>query len=279
MRSNESIIPIMQMDDQRLRIEINNDKPIDLMDLTNSFFSVADEYKRFVESEYGEVKKEDVALYVQEIRSGSIIADLVSVAPFIFPVLSQMNSAATIIAFSAYLKKGYDFLLGKDNQRPTNFKKVDYQNFANFVEPVAKDKASQLTIFNVINGNPILVYKLPSLDANAAQNAAKREMGMIIEPSTGLHRNVVLYWHQVKKDVISHTGDRAIIESIASYPVKVIFESEKVKAEMVLGDANPLTSGYLVDVSVETINGKPVLYKVLNLHERIENPVQYSMLK
>jgi hypothetical protein len=39
-------------------------------------------------------------------------------------------------------------------------------------------------------------------------------------------------------------------------------------------EENPLTSGYLVDVAIETIQGKPVLYKILNVHSRVEYPSQ-----
>jgi hypothetical protein len=264
--------------DQRLRIEIKTDKPVDLMDLTKSFYSIADEYKRFVELEFGQIKKEDVNLYVQEIRSGSIIADLIGVSPALLPMLAAMNNAGTVITFAGYLKKGYDFLLGRSKEKP-DLKKGDFENLSGFVEPIAKDNSSQLNVHTVINGNPTVVFNLNSVDANAAQNAAKREIGMINEPAAGLHEKVVLYWYQVKKDVVSQTGDRVIIESIYPYPVKVIFANEKVKTEMILGAENPLTAGYLVDVSVETIHGKPVLYKVLKMHERIEKPIQYSLLK
>lgn len=265
-------IPNMQTD-QRLRIEINNDKPVELTDLTKSFQSAADEYKKFMESEGIELKKENVTLYIQEIKSGSIITDLIAISPLLLPLMANMSNVATIIQFGQHLKKGYDFLLGRTNQRP-NFSKANYENFSGFVEPIAKDNASQLNIYTVINEKPAIVFNLNSVDANAAQNAAKREIGMINEPIAGLHRNVVLFWYQVKKDMASKTGDRVIIESISPNPVKAIFDNEMVKTEIVLGAENPLTAGYLVDVSVETIMGKPVLYKILNLHERIENPPQ-----
>jgi hypothetical protein len=258
---------------QRLRIEIKNNLPVELIDLTRSFQSVADEYKKFMESEGIELKKENVTLYIQEIKSGSIITDLMAISPLLLPLMANISNVATIIQFGQYLKRGYDFLLGKTNQRP-NFSKSNYENFSGFVEPIAKDNASQINLYTVINEKPTLVFNLNSVDANAAQNTAKREIGFINEPITGLHRNVVLYWYQVKKDMASKTGDRIIIESISSSPVKAIFDNEKVKTEICLGDENPLTSGYLVDVSVETIMGKPVLYKILNVHERIENPPQ-----
>jgi hypothetical protein len=257
-------------DDQRLRIHIQNTKPIELVDLTGSFFSIADEYERFVLTEHGELKREDIKLYVQEIKTGSITADLVGGITSTLPIIQHLAQMVPIIIFAQYLKRGYDYLLGRTTEKP-NLKKANYKNFSGFVEPIAKDSAAQININTVqINQNPIFIFNLSSLDANAAQNAAQREIGLLREPSTGLNRNVVLYWYQAKKDMISQTGNRVIIESIYPFPVKVIFDNETVKSAMLLGTDNPFTSAYVVDVAVETIGGKPILYKILNMHERIE---------
>jgi hypothetical protein len=171
----------------------------------------------------------------------------------------------------------WKYALHRQNRHVTFYGVVNYENFAGFVEPIAKDNASQLNVNTVINGNPTLMFNLSSIDANAAQNAAKREIGMLREPSTGLHRNVVLYWYQAKKDITSQTGDRVIIESLYPQPVKVIFDNEIVKTHMLLGVENPFMSAYRVDVAVETIGGKPILYKIMNMHERIEIPPQINI--
>jgi len=263
-------------EDYRLRIEIKNSKPVELVDLTNSFYGAADEYKRYMEAAYGELGKEDVTLYVQEIKTGSIITDLICMSPTLPPVLAYLSDVNTVVQFGTYLKNGYDFLLGRVTAKP-NFAKVNYENLSKFIEPIAKDTASQLNVNTVINGNPTLVFHLSSLDANAAQNAAKREIGMLNEPVTGYHRNVVLHWYQAKNDITSKTGDRVIIESISNSPVKVIFESDQEKTQMLFGSKNPFTSAYLVDVNVETVGGRPMLYKILNVHERIDIPPQTSL--
>ena len=264
--------------DQLLRIEIKNQRPVELVDLTNSYYCVADEYKRFMFLEYGDLPKDNVSLYVREIRTGSIITDLIGMAPVLPPIIAQLSDIAAVVQFGEYLKKGYDFLLGHSTDKPRNFSKGNYENFSGFVEPIAKDNASQMNIQNINNNeSPILIFNLNSVDANAAQNSAKREIGILQEPSTGTHNNVVLYWYQAKKDIASHTGDRIIIESIYPFPVKAIFDNEIAKTKMLLGNDNPFMSAYMVDVAVETVKGKPVLYKILNMHERIEIPPQVNI--
>ncbi len=99
MFSEEKSIHISQ-DTGRLTIEIVNAKPVELLDLTTSFLSVGDEYRRFATSR-GLAGADDARFYVQQIRTGSIIADLVPMLPVVFvaslPLIENLN---TIVQFA-----------------------------------------------------------------------------------------------------------------------------------------------------------------------------------
>jgi hypothetical protein len=58
-----------------LTIEITNERPLELLDLTTCFLSIGDEYRRFVTSR-GLTGADDARFYIQQIRTGSIIVDL-----------------------------------------------------------------------------------------------------------------------------------------------------------------------------------------------------------
>ena len=121
-----------------------------------------------------------------------------------------------------------------------------------------------------------ITFNLNSTEANAAQNNIRREIEAFREPETRVHHKVVLHWHQARRDADSHVGDRAIIESIAPHPVKTIFDQDKTKAEMILGHPNPFRSAYIVDVFVDTINGRPALYKIIEVHDRLDDIPEHS---
>ena len=146
------------------------------------------------------------------------------------------------------------------------------ENVVKIVEPVAKDSASQFTVSTTIQGDVNIHLHLNSLKANAAQNAARRRLDDLKSPVTGLHERVVLYLHQARNDAQSSVGDRAVIESLSPTPVKLVFSTEAAKQSVVHSDENPFTSAYIVDVQVETIRGRPALYKVLRIHEKFERP-------
>ena len=80
-------------------------------------------------------------------------------------------------------------------------------------------------------------------------------------------------WYQTRNDQDCKTGDLGIIESIKSTPVKTIFNSEDIKTSTVLNlEENPFHYAYIVDVIVDTINGKPVIYKIVKFHEKFKMP-------
>ena len=268
MESTKPTIQIAQ-DTGRLTIEIENQRPVELLDLTTSFLSVGDEYRRFTTSR-GLAGAEDARFYVQQIRTSSIIADLVPIVAATLPLLDHVNN---VIQFAQYLKVAYSVLLGYPTGKSLELDKRSLENLAHILEPVVKDPGAQIHISGThINFNAPIQMTYNHIEANAIQNTVRRRIEEMQEPVTGIHRNVVLYWYQARNTPASSPIDRGIIESISLNPVKVVFSNETIKAEMLFEDETPFRMAYIVDVSVETINGRPILYNVLAVHDKLEHP-------
>jgi hypothetical protein len=129
-------------DEPKLTLTIEHKTPVALLDLTKCFEGISDEHRRFVEARKGISAGEGVQIYVREIRSGSIIADLAALTPL---ALQFMEHAVTILDFSFYLKEAFDVLLGKMRQK-LNLQKANYENLTKILEPVAKDKEAKILI-------------------------------------------------------------------------------------------------------------------------------------
>lgn len=248
----------------RLVIKIENSQPVELFDMTLSMAAIANEYKRFmidhpVNSPGGEIK-----LYIKEIRSGSIVTELAAMAPSLLPLTEH---AGSIVEYAKHLKTVIEWFAGKSKDKPAKVDKAGLQNLSSIVEPIAKDNASQLNI-GVINGS--VTFNINSTEANAVQNKVKRELESLKEPVSGIHEKVLLYWVQAKNQKDGKTGDRAKIESIYKGSVKVVFVNDELKIKMLYGQPYPFKMAFVVNVAVETINERPALYKVLEVHESIE---------
>lgn len=250
------------MAESKLTIEIRNTEPIQLSALVDMFAGLCSEYNKFVsEHESFELSKQ-TRLYVKEVREGSQIYELVDKVPLLIPFVENVSS---VIEFTKKLKKVYDFFKGITDDKP-ELDSSDIKNYTKIIEPIAKDNGSQV-FFNAEHQTINVNLQLNSLEANAIQNKLGFELAALKEPDHSTKEKEVFYWHVAKGDVQSQTGDRGIIESITPKDLKVIFDKPDIKNQMLNIEGNPFHLAYVVDVKVETIEGRPAVYKIMNLHE------------
>lgn len=266
LNENDNLEVFMDERDIKMTVSIFNTESIELEDLTLSLFSLSNQYRKFLT--INPVAKPDtIKLYIKEIRSGSVITDLVAiVSPGIIPFVEY---AQTLLDFSSYFTSCINWLIGK-NDIPENIDNRDLKNICEFLEPIAKDKGSQISIQTMVGGTIHITQNFNSLEANAAQNAAKRQMDLMKEPVSGFKDKVVLYWYQARNETGNQTGDKSIIESVSKFPVKTIFKNDSIKAEIISGPENIFQMMYIVDVVVETVDERPVLYKIQHIYEKMK---------
>lgn len=257
------------MDDKmKLMIEIQNKQPVALLDLAQSMLSTASEYQSYLTKHAPDVDSENTQLYIKEVRSGSVITELVAMAPYALPLIENADS---ILEYGKYLVEALSWFKGDDKKPDEEFSRKSLENLSTIIEPVARDRGSQMILSGVtINGDVNFTFNIDSTGANAAQNSIRKELELMKEPVTGMHSQVVMYWAQARNQTNSRSGDRARIESIYRGDVKVLFANDALKSRMLFEPDHPFEKAFIVDVAVETINEKPVLYRVLELHETID---------
>jgi hypothetical protein len=255
--------------DTKLIIKISNKEPIELVDLTKSLFSLASQFSSYVEKNGTSKEEREARLFVKEIRSGSVIIELIELATVgLIPFAENMN---TIFEFATYCKNVFAYLLkgSETEEDKPELSTTDYKELSAIVNPVAKDNASQINFSTTVNGNVILNFNLDSTQSNAIQNIVKRQLNALKKPETedDVYEKVVLTWFQARSDIKSKKGNKGVIESINKKELNVIFNDDSTKEEMLHGDINPLTTAYVVDAKIENINGKPAVYRIMKLHE------------
>lgn len=149
----------------KLEIKINNQKPIVLTDLTIALLGVGQQFKRFIENETNEQYKVGSELYIKEVRSGSIIVELVAQALPIAPLLWQGGS---LHEWVIYCKSIIEWLNGKVNKPPKDVTKQDLNQWNNILEPIAKDHGSQLNFTVSSGGQVVNQFFINSDQANVA---------------------------------------------------------------------------------------------------------------
>lgn len=260
---------IAEVKDIRFVIKIDNKNPVELVDLTKSLFSLASQFSSYVEKNGNHKEEREAKLYVKEIKSGSVIVELVELATVgMIPFVENVN---TVLGFAEYCKKAYNFLLKGEGKKP-ELTQSDYKELSAIVNPIAKDKASQINFSTTINGNVNFTFNLDSTQSNAVQNIVKRELDFLKVPEQqdDKFEKVVMTWFQARGNIKSKSGNKGIIEELNKKELNVIFEDDNVKEKMLHSDINPFTTAFVVDVKILNINGKPSIYKITNFHEHFE---------
>lgn len=252
---------------QKLEIRFENDKPVSLDDMTTALFSVGQQYARFVEAATSAGHAPSTDLYVKEVRTGSLVFDVVAHTMPIIPLVWEGGSLSEWVTVA---KETWDWFLNRRNTPPIDVSKQDLQQWNSIIEPVAKDNSSQL-IFNVSeNGSVTNNFTISASEALEAQAAIRVHLKNAESPENHVHMRKVMTWYQTRFDRQSDTGDKVIIEAISKKATKVIFENQAMKAEILRGDGrfdkpwNELA--YVVDVRVQTVKGIPRLYEVVNYY-------------
>jgi hypothetical protein len=252
----------------KLELTINNEVPVVLVDLTMALLGVGQQFERFVETETTEQHRIGSELYIKEVRAGSIVVELVAQAA---PLLPLLWTGGSLSEWVKYARSVIEWLNGKLKSAPKDLTKQDLRQWSSILEPVAKDHGSQMNFKVTEGGQVVQQFFITSEQANAAQNAIRRELERLEEPDDHVQRKRVMVWYQTKFDDESPTGDRAVIESISKAPVKVVFENNAVKKAMLAGDprfSKPWHElAYIVDVRVQTIQGVPKVYTILDYHD------------
>ncbi len=249
-----------------------NTRPIELVDFTSSLFSLGEQYRSYVARRQPAHGEDDVRLFVKEVRTGSIIAELISMATqssFLAPV------APLILQYADELGEWFDFFKGvKDAADIKNMlvgtSKKDLQQISNIIEPVAKDSGSVFSMAAFSGGTIVNNFNLSSVEANAGQQQLRRLIEARPVPASGVQPDQVLAWYQVRDDGAAKPGDKAVIERFSPRPVRVRFASDAVKAAMIDTPDNPFKRLFVVDVDISFVDGKPVLYRILELKTSFE---------
>lgn len=261
-----------------LTITYDNASPVELADLTVSLQSVARRYARFAAQNHLDLEEDSAKLYVRRIAAGSIVVDLTNLAMAHKEIVGTVGAVAAgsvlvatqtnaLVTFAKNMRDGLNYLCGKSDKK-TELPANELRDLARIVEPVAKDINGSFSIVANDGASIQVSVHYNSLEANTIQNRAEKEIEERREPGQKRFKQVLMYWHQASREAGSRT-DRAVIDAIYEKPLKVVFDDEdqEIKNRMISGQSNPFTIGFLVDVELLTIRGRPVAYKVTHLYE------------
>jgi hypothetical protein len=269
---------LMAAEPAYIALKIDFKLPIDLLDFVSLFTSLESQFEQYIREKYPDFGSES-RVFVKEIRPGSIEADLVTAAGLIIPL---MDHALIIEDFLKRYSERIAYYF-KSGGRDESASKSDLKDLLGAVSAIAHDPdaSSQLSAVQYVDGVRKIRWAI-KFDTKQARRAVDEIEGhrRELEKSSGSdHSRVLMVFSQsnIKNPALGmRTGERVVIEEIAEGELPLVYASqmaeEQIKHEIREADDNVYKKGFIVDVSVQMKGGRPVAYRVTNLHQVIDLP-------
>lgn len=231
-----------------------------------SLMALGQEYEDYASTLAGQAPG-NVKLYIRELRTGSVIADL---EPILEQVSFIIEHRELFAGFMANFNDLVAFFLPELELRRTPPTRRQAERVGQIFEPVAKDGGSQLIlqVQGDVHFHAAQELNYTSQQANAIQNKVRRFLGPSLPRTITFHEEP-LYLVQVRDDPKGQVGDRGVVEKFSDKPVRLRFMNEEAK-QRVLDALLPFKRVFLVDGEVGTAGDTPAVYKIHYVHESFE---------
>lgn len=256
-----------------LLVHIQHSKPVEISEFTSSLNAVGGLYASYMKRNGLTKDATNAKLYVSKIEEGSIdviLQDLItgSMIPF-------LENANTMMEFATFVKNAITYFAKGTGDKP-DLSLQDCKDLKEVMTITAGDKNGSMEIGAINSADKSNIFvgcTFNFTESNSIQNQLTKEIESMkfSTPEDNRYNRQLMKIYQMRSDMRSDVGNKAIIDSIASKKkVGVVFETDELKERILNSDENPAKKAYLVDVVVQTIDGRLAAYKVVALHDVID---------
>ena len=259
----------LQPKDTALLVKITHSKPIEIKDFVATMNAVGNLFDGFCKNNGDSSDSKKARLYVEKIEHGSIEIFLTeAVSALVLPFMENMN---LILEFAGHIQAVISYFTKGIGEKP-DLTISELRNYNDVFAVTAGDNNGKTEIGAVQIGSTAPIFNIATFnyfESNSAQNQIHREEQALLEKNDEekVHYRQLMTIFQMRGDMRTNTGNKAVIDSLANKPLPVVFETEALKMQILNTDENPTKKAFLVDVVIQTINGKAATYKVVALHE------------
>jgi hypothetical protein len=280
--SNLANRPMGETDGASIIVRIETTNPISLTDFVEGFLGVGSQFEKYTARAEQGIAAE---FYVQEVRAGSIIVELLPVltdpatGPLFKEALDNIARGKLVVDFLSNLKERLSkYLTGG---RDAEASKSDLRDFHRTLHGIATDpKGSvELVAAEYRDGERDITSRFIFRTPEARRGLeAIQEHQLELAAATGEDRQrALLKFIRPSLELArmhKRSGEKAIVERLSPKALAVIYASdlarERIQHEMQDGDANIFRLLFDVDLSVELSNGKPAAYRIMAVHQVID---------
>ena len=278
----------MGEDGAHIRLKLDTSDPIALADFVANFVGIGNQFEKFVAREYPNIKA-DSEIYIKEVRSGCIEADLVAWIVGAGGALAAgawaIDAIDKIQIFSKFVEwtKGRISPYFQRGGRTEDATKSDLADWLKTTQAIAHDEngSSRLEAAAFEDGERKVraAFKFTTVEAREAERQINEHKAELDATEGAEHNRVMMRFVRPSIEKVSshkRTGERALIEAIYPKPLAVLYASdmarERIQHELKDSAVNPFNLLFDVDVNVEISRGNPVAYRIVDMHDVASAP-------
>lgn len=267
-----------------LVLKLDTKNPIEIGSFVSEFTSVASQYGKFVKERHPDLASE-AHIFVKQVKKGSIIVEMIPFLPTIFGSDGVVATIEQINAINEFVRAygGKLRTYSKKDGKIDDATRSDLRDFLGTVQAVALDPDGKLSLESAVyqdgKRKQGAAFHFTTKEAvRAAHNIETHQRAIERRDNADFERVLMVFTQANIKDtpVGKRTSERVKIEAISDRDLPLVYASalaeQRIKHEIQEADENVFKKGFVVDVNVETIGGRPVAYRVTNLHQVIDLP-------
>jgi len=241
-------------------VEYKNKQPLDLLELTSSLTAVGEQYRRYASRELR--KSVQARLFVGQLRSGSIIAELIPIMQAADWVYTHTDLAGGFVAnYGDILNMIRGF--GPSSRL---LEKADVRGAKSFVTPAARDPGAEINIYAQEGATVTTnVFNFGTFGAQEIRRNADMILGGLPAEYDFDAAPMVLY--QMRDGPAGTAGDYGIIDRFGLAPVKIRWSSDEVKSSVLERDENVFHLVYFVTGTAITAGGRVAAFNIRRLDD------------
>lgn len=259
--------------DTALLVHIEHSKPIEVTDFITSVNAVNSLFNCYKQKHEGLSEMKEAKLYVEKIEHNCI--DIFFCEVFSSSLIPFVENTNVMLEFAGYIKGIVDYFTKREGEKP-DLSVGELKAIGDLTTITAGDFNGSTTIGAVCKSEKGNVFNNCSFhfhEGNGMKNQTVVEMERMKEKGEDemIHKRVLMTIYQVRNDSDTNKGNKAIIDDIfKGKKVPVVFETDELKNKILYSEINPTTKAFQIDAKVQTVNEKPIAYKVMALHDIID---------
>lgn len=255
-------------ENEYLLIKIENTKPIELYDFSNSFLALHNQYKRFTQKNYKNID-ENVKLYVNELKEGSKIVNIVRFLTTLIPqeIVTDFNKYLKT-QFDAFLEQKFPELEEKLGHKLTKLELIELRTI---LKHNSDDYQSKIHFEAGKNNNITNNFYYDGVQTRAINDEINKSILNLNENLPQDFRNEILQL-SIKKTSSGSIVVKGIIDSVETKEIQILFNSEDIKEDMLnKNEDNPFKVCYVVNGEIKRVNGEVKAYLIKELIDIIDD--------